>query len=249
MPIPRSSSRTLVVLAALLAVALLPAPVRADFCGDGVADPFEECDDGNFVDDDGCSAGCDLEPCPPAPVPACVVAARAQLQVNEKKAGRERLLLQWAKASAATTLADFGDVTTFPSPATAARRVLACLYDDGGVLLRELRVARSGQTSCPSNRNVCWRQSGTGYAYEDLTGFEDGVRGIKFAAGPAGRGKASVRAANGVGHAHMDVGLAAALAGNDSPTIQLITSAGFCLGATMNKVTADGGAVYKARKK
>lgn len=40
-----------------------------DFCGDGVLDPGEECDDGNLVDGDGCSAVClvdevvEPEPC------------------------------------------------------------------------------------------------------------------------------------------------------------------------------------------
>jgi uncharacterized repeat protein (TIGR01451 family) len=32
-------------------------------CGDGVLDPGEECDDGNNVDGDGCSANCTLEYC------------------------------------------------------------------------------------------------------------------------------------------------------------------------------------------
>jgi cysteine-rich repeat protein len=33
----------------------------APFCGDGVVDPGEECDDGNNIDGDGCSANCELE--------------------------------------------------------------------------------------------------------------------------------------------------------------------------------------------
>ena len=31
------------------------------FCGDGILDPGEECDDGNNVDGDGCSADCTIE--------------------------------------------------------------------------------------------------------------------------------------------------------------------------------------------
>jgi cysteine-rich repeat protein len=31
------------------------------FCGDGILDPGEECDDGNNLDGDGCSADCDVE--------------------------------------------------------------------------------------------------------------------------------------------------------------------------------------------
>jgi len=30
-------------------------------CGDGVLDPFEECDDGNNDDGDGCDADCEIE--------------------------------------------------------------------------------------------------------------------------------------------------------------------------------------------
>jgi cysteine-rich repeat protein len=32
-------------------------------CGSGVVEPGEECDDGNLVDGDGCSATCTIEPC------------------------------------------------------------------------------------------------------------------------------------------------------------------------------------------
>ena len=35
---------------------------RAPFCGDGVLDPGEACDDGNNIDGDGCSALCTVEP-------------------------------------------------------------------------------------------------------------------------------------------------------------------------------------------
>lgn len=35
-------------------------PVSVD-CGDGLLSPDEECDDGNVVDGDGCSASCTLE--------------------------------------------------------------------------------------------------------------------------------------------------------------------------------------------
>ncbi len=35
---------------------------RGPVCGDGILDPGEECDDGNLIDGDGCSALCELEP-------------------------------------------------------------------------------------------------------------------------------------------------------------------------------------------
>ncbi len=36
-------------------------PTRAPSCGNGVVDPHEQCDDGNNVEDDGCSADCHVE--------------------------------------------------------------------------------------------------------------------------------------------------------------------------------------------
>jgi cysteine-rich repeat protein len=35
--------------------------VEEPFCGDGIVDPAEECDDGNNIDGDGCSAECTIE--------------------------------------------------------------------------------------------------------------------------------------------------------------------------------------------
>jgi cysteine-rich repeat protein len=40
--------------------ALCEAPITP-FCGDGNLDPGEECDDGNFLDGDGCASDCTLE--------------------------------------------------------------------------------------------------------------------------------------------------------------------------------------------
>jgi len=44
-------------------------PPRAEpVCGDGAREGSEQCDDGNAVDGDGCSATCRIEPRPPRPV-------------------------------------------------------------------------------------------------------------------------------------------------------------------------------------
>jgi len=34
---------------------------KLQFCGNGVIDQGEECDDGNWLDGDGCSSGCAIE--------------------------------------------------------------------------------------------------------------------------------------------------------------------------------------------
>lgn len=46
-------------------IADVPPPVVVA-CGNGIVDPLEECDDGNLLDGDGCSAVCVSEP-PPCP--------------------------------------------------------------------------------------------------------------------------------------------------------------------------------------
>jgi MYXO-CTERM domain-containing protein len=45
---------------------LTPAP---GVCGDGIVQPFEQCDDGNLVNGDGCSSGCLIELPKPEPEP------------------------------------------------------------------------------------------------------------------------------------------------------------------------------------
>jgi hypothetical protein len=47
----------------------------------------------------------------------------------------------------------------------------------------------------------------------------------------------------------LPIGVVAALSGNIHPTMQLVTSSGFCLGATMTETQTDDGLEYKARKK
>jgi cysteine-rich repeat protein len=47
----------------------LPPPPPAPYCGDGNLDAGEECDDGNNVNGDGCSATCCNENNPPPPPP------------------------------------------------------------------------------------------------------------------------------------------------------------------------------------
>jgi len=41
------------------------------YCGDGILDDGEACDDGNNTDSDGCSANCAIEPPPPPPPCSC----------------------------------------------------------------------------------------------------------------------------------------------------------------------------------
>lgn len=74
---------------------------------------------------------------------------------------------------------------------------------------------------------------------------------IGYSAGGAGKGKADAAGANDAakGQNSLPAGVVAALSGNAHPTIQLVTSDGFCVGATMTEATKDDGLQYKARKK
>jgi cysteine-rich repeat protein len=212
-------------------------------CGNGIPQAGEECDDGNVVSDDGCSATCTLEPCVAAPVPGCLDAAQAQLSVNEKKAGKEKLKLQWKKVTTPTTQAAFGD------PVDGTTRVALCLYDDGGTLVRGFVVDEGGQ-SCGDK--PCWAAKGTkGYGYKDKATAADGISKIGYGAGDAGKGKADAAGANNAskGLTSLPTGVAAALAGNTHPTIQLVTTGGLCIGATMTEAKKDDGVQYQARKK
>jgi cysteine-rich repeat protein len=210
-------------------------------CGDGTIDAGEQCDDGNVTSGDGCSATCVLEPCGGSPKPLCRVALHAQMQLSEKAPGRERLKVQWKKIYGSTTLASFGDPV---SGSTSAR---LCLYGDAGALIRGYEVDRAGQ-QCAGK--PCWALKGTtGYGYEDDTAASDGITAIAYKTGPSRKGKASAAGANKAakGQTALPTGVVAALTGNSQPTMQLLTSDGLCLGATMT-VTRNEGGRYKAKK-
>ena len=47
----------------LLCFLMMPNPASAEVCGDGIIDPGEECDDGNNMNGDGCTAACLIDRC------------------------------------------------------------------------------------------------------------------------------------------------------------------------------------------
>jgi hypothetical protein len=177
------------------------------------------------------------------PNPACVDAAQAQIQVNEKKAGKEKLQLQWKKIAVSTTRASFGD------PVGGSAIAVLCVFNDGGALVGEHIVDRGTQTC---GTKPCWKLTGKqGFAYQDKAASADGIVKMSFAGGAATKGKASAQGRNddAKGLTSLPTGLVDALTGNTAPTIQLVTTGGLCVGATMNKVGKDDGEQYKAQKK
>jgi cysteine-rich repeat protein len=217
----------------------------AEVCGNGILDPGETCDDGNVVAGDGCSPTCaaePMQPCSAAPVSGCVYAAQAQLQIVEKTAGKAKLALQWKRLGIATTPDTFGD------PVQGTTGVEFCLYSDTNTLVQGYVIDRARQ-SCSGT--PCWARKGTSYAYADRTASADGITKIRVRAGDAGTGQASARGANNdaKGQLELPTGVAAALVSEQHPTMQLVTSDGRCVTATLSEVLKADGTTYKGRKK
>jgi cysteine-rich repeat protein len=212
-------------------------------CGNGSSEPLEECDDGNVTSGDGCSATCGVEPCPLSALPLCGGALQAQLQVSEKTPGKEKLKLQWKRITGVTSSAAFGD------PIGGSTRVALCLYDDAKTLVQGYEVDRAGDTC---SGKPCWAAKGTnGLSYKDKLAAADGITAVTFKSGPSGKGQASAAGANNPakGQTALPTGVVGVLSGNTRPTVQLQTSDGLCIGATMTETTKDEGGIYKARKK
>jgi hypothetical protein len=181
--------------------------------------------------------------CASTPRPVCLAAAQAQLQSNEKKPGKEKLQLQWKKIAPVTTRADFGD------PVAGTTIVAACIYDDANALVGEAIVDRAAQTC---GTKPCWKLTGKqGFQYQNKSANPDGVVKIKFGGNKANKGQTALQGKNDAlkGLTQLPTGLFAGLHGSVAPTIQMVTTDGFCVGATMNKVGKDDAGQYKAQRK
>lgn len=149
-------------------------------CGNGVREASEECDDGNTVDGDGCSAVC-LRTCASAPISGCraPVASRASLlQLKHKTPdAKNQLAWKWMKG-AATAKTDFG-------VPTATGRYDLCLYGAGGLQL----TARIPAGGVCAKGKPCWKETKTGFTYKDGDLTPDGVQQLQLRAGEAGKAK------------------------------------------------------------
>jgi hypothetical protein len=179
--------------------------------------------------------------CAAAPAKGCVAAAKATLAVQEKKAGKEKLTAKLQAFAAATTAADFGD------PVAGATAYELCIYTAEGTLAGALSVDRAG-ANCGAK--PCWKAKGTsGWAYKDALAGASGVRALAAKAGAAGKGKLQLKAGNNAakGQTALPTGIAAALQGATSATLQFLTSDALCLEATLGTVKAADGVQFKAK--
>lgn len=180
--------------------------------------------------------------CAPAPLNGCLASSGAALSIAENKPGKEKLKLKLKGFMGATTAADFGD------PVAGDTRYDVCVYD-GAELVGELSVDR-GAELCGSRQRRCWTsRRGRGYAYKDADASADGVRKLSASAGDAGKGKLDVMAANNVrrGQTALPTGIAHALQGATSATVQVVASDGLCFEAIASEVKRADGMRFQAR--
>lgn len=164
------------------------------------------------------------------------------LEVDETRGGDERLTLKLTKGPGLVA-DDFGE------PAgRGATSYAVCIFDDDDDLAGTLVVDRGG-ASC--GRRDCWRRLGDeGFRYRDPARAADGVHKAKLVAGPAGRSRIDLRARNlaarGVGH--LPAGIAAALAGAEAATVQIVGSdTPSCFSATFDRVLRNGPNEFRAK--
>jgi len=178
-------------------------------CGDGTmnATAGEDCDDGNDVSGDCCSASCAAEaefsPCPDdgdacttisecdgagicehraAPATGCFLpadSAKALLQIKDKTPdAKDALIWKWIKGEV-TTIPDFG------APDTTDAYTF-CLYDVSGVtpsVLVRAEAPAAGDCSTGNKAKPCWKSTKKGYKYVDKALTPDGLLKIDLKEG------------------------------------------------------------------
>jgi hypothetical protein len=185
----------------------------------------------------------DLEPpCPTAPAPGCIVAAKASLAVKESKEGKEKLKLKLRALGSATTQASFGD------PVSGSTSYATCLYGEKNAFVAALEVPPGG--ACGPKAKPCWKAASTkGYAYKDPAAAADGVRKLKAKAGDAGKGKLQLQAGNKSrkGQDDLPTGITEALEGIPSALVQIRTSDAECFQANLTSVKKAESDQFKAK--
>lgn len=181
--------------------------------------------------------------CPPAPAANCEEGfARVRLLIDERIAGRERLIVKLADGPSLTQ-ADFGD----PVPVGGTGYDF-CIYDDAGALAGALAVDRAGDTTCRGA--PCWRPigrpmpAGKGYRYVDADATRDGVRHLLLKGGSSSR--VVLRAKGPV--PPLPGGIAGALLVTSSATVQLHRKASpNCVSATLAEIIKQGSHRFQAK--
>ena len=183
--------------------------------------------------------------CPALPIETCQGAAKGSLSISEKKAGAESLSVSLSGFPTETVVGDFGN------PAEGGTAAVACIYDQGNVLVANLVVDRGGDDQCSLSMKpkACWKRRGSkGYAYADPVAAASGIRKLSYTSGKAGKGKIKVSAGNKAakGQTELPTGVAASLAGEGAALVQVFASDGTCFEGALGTVKTADGVSFKA---
>jgi hypothetical protein len=174
---------------------------------------------------------------------------KAFLLIKENVPGKEKLI---AKLGGGPALAqtDLGNPLSGAEGGTGTR-VSLCIYDGNGNLAGELVAA--GPTSTCTDGAPCWKSVGStpndpngpgkGYAYRDTDASTDGLQKLLYKGGDAGKPKVIVKAKGST----LPLGIPAALQSSTQATIQLRSSDGECLSATVTEIKKQEAGFFKAK--
>jgi hypothetical protein len=240
-----------------------PATDAADAgAADGMAPHCESTDQRGIArpqDADGLDgARCDIgayeiatagEECPDEVDPGCLTGfGKAMLLVKDDVAGKEKLIAKLG-GGPATAQTDMGNPLAAEQGGTGTAFTL-CIYDGDGAVAGTVLVDRAGET-CGSA--PCWKPigkapndpagQGKGYKYGDKSLAADGVLKLLFKAGDAGKTSA-MTIGKGAG---LPAGIPAALQSSAQATIQLRSSDGVCLSASVTEITKQEAGYFKGK--
>ncbi len=186
-------------------------------------------------------------PCPATPDTCLDVFQKGLLLVKEKSFGKEKIIAKFIQGPGLAQ-------STFGNPlGPGGTSYLLCIYGDDDALAGELAVDRAGD-NCDGFK-PCWKSlggdppTGKGFFYKDKNVASDGVKIIKLKGG-SGSGTLLVKAANNQfkGQVAMPTGIAAALAGDTSATIQIQSSDAQCFSAGLTNITKAETLLFKGKK-
>ncbi len=220
-------------------------------CGDGLTSGLEECDDGNAIDGDCCSAICLVEACDDGnpctldscvaptgcsytnePDPNCRIAGSLKLTlVDSANDNADKLRWKWGRGERT-------DANEFGQPDLDTTYDL-CIYDGIGSGLYSLEAWL--EVSPSSN----WLQrSEDRWKYKDRTGAEDGIQGANLRAGVDEKVKIMMK---GGGENLPTPNLPFEV--NPVVAVQLSNDRGVCWGSEFIEATKNTDTKFKAKRR
>jgi hypothetical protein len=189
------------------------------------------------------------EGCPEEVDPGCLTGfTKAMLLVKDDVAGKEKLIAKLG-GGPATVQTDMGNPLAAELGGTGTAFTL-CIYDGNGDVAGTVLVDRAGETCGTA---PCWTSigkapndpagPGKGYKYGDKAVAADGVLKLLFKSGDAGKtGAMTIGKGDG-----LPDGIPAALQMSAQATMQLRSSDGVCLSATVTEITKQEAGYFKAK--